>query len=306
LKTPELVFCADFVESVDHSIKRFFAKLQATIASAERAWTLTASVGCAPGDGLCAFRARGGPGNCRDGGDSAVENCRRPGRVPDCRRRRHPPRKPALAKIKPERPAPAIGPGTGTGSPRGIGHDCRTDITLRRERKSPAILREVEGFGDGELLAGCQAGERHRVDPEHVVKIVLSEWRVERESFAKREPRPNRRRAGSSGTLIGTFRGSQWGSGKLSKRIGLHSPDSSENDVTIEHRRAFEATARLGEEVVENNHNLRHAKALAVLAHSRTVPQGDGVRLRSLGCPRQIPRCFRSLAVGKANSTINE
>src|SRR5260221_550457 len=30
----------------------------------------------------------------------------------------------------------------------GIGHDCRTDITLRRERKSPAILREVEDFGD--------------------------------------------------------------------------------------------------------------------------------------------------------------
>src|SRR5262249_50073211 len=52
-------------------------------------------------------------------------------------------------------------------------------------------------------------------------------------SFAKTRAPPNRRRAGFSGTLIGTFRGSQRGSGELSRPIGLHGPDSSENKVTI-------------------------------------------------------------------------
>jgi hypothetical protein len=60
----------------------------------------------------------------------------------------------------------------------GSGHDCRTDITLGRERKSPAILGEVEDFGDRERLARREAGERHGVNPEHVAKIVLSDQRA--------------------------------------------------------------------------------------------------------------------------------
>jgi hypothetical protein len=51
-------------------------------------------------------------------------------------------------------------------NPHGSGHDCRTDITLRREWKSPAILREVEDFGDRERLAGREAGESPRADNE--------------------------------------------------------------------------------------------------------------------------------------------
>jgi uncharacterized protein (DUF1501 family) len=35
-------------------------------------------------------------------------------------RRRHQPRRPPLAKIRPGSPAPAIGPGTGAGSPHGV------------------------------------------------------------------------------------------------------------------------------------------------------------------------------------------
>ncbi len=63
-------------------------------------------------------------------------------------------------------------------NPDGSGHDCRTDIALRRERKSPAILREVEDFSDRERLAGGEAGERHRVDPEYVAKVVLGDERA--------------------------------------------------------------------------------------------------------------------------------
>jgi hypothetical protein len=59
---------------------------------------------------------------------------------------------------------------------------------------------------------------------------------------------------------MGTFRGSQRGSGELSRRIGLHSPDSSGNKVTIEHRRAFGATNRLEQEVAESTDNLHRAR----------------------------------------------
>jgi len=111
----------------------------------------------------------------------------------------------------------------------------------------------------------------------------------------KREPRPNRRRAGFSGTLIGAFRGSQRGSGELSRRIGLHPPDSSGNKVTIEHRRAFGATDRLEEEVAESNDNLHRAQAPAVLDHSRTVPQGDG---------RAVPVFTRRAVDGECNLIV--
>ena len=46
----------------------------------------------------------------------------------------------------------------------------------------------------------------------------------------------------------------------MSRRIGLHPPDSSGNKVTIEHRRAFGATNRLDEEVAESNDNLHRAR----------------------------------------------
>src|SRR5262249_57533950 len=61
----------------------------------------------------------------------------------------------------------------------GIGHDCRTDVTLRRERKSPAILRKVEDFGDRECLAGREAGERYVLGAgRRVVKVDLSHQRA--------------------------------------------------------------------------------------------------------------------------------
>src|SRR6516164_5407290 len=71
-------------------------------------------------------------------------------------------------------------------------------------------------------------------------RCIRFQWRGS--IIYQNESPPNRRRAGFSGTLIGTFRGSQRGFGELSRRIGLHTPDSSGNKITIEHRRALGAT----------------------------------------------------------------
>ena len=96
------------------------------------------------------------------------------------------------------------------------------------------------------------------------------------ESLAKTRTPPEQEKGGVLGNPHRHLPGSQRGSGELSRRIGLHPPDSSGNKVTIEHRRAFGATDRLEEEVAESNDNLHHAQTPTVLDHSCALPQGDG------------------------------
>jgi len=59
---------------------------------------------------------------------------------------------------------------------RGIGHDCRTDITLRRERERAAVLGEVEDFRDRERLTQGKAGQRQRIGRRRrIVEVRLVE-----------------------------------------------------------------------------------------------------------------------------------
>jgi len=92
-------------------------------------------------------------------------------------RRRHQPRRPPLAKIKPGRPAPAIGPGTGIGSPAEIDHDCRTDITLRREKVPRSWVKSKTPVIENDW-PGAKPVSVHCVSPGRVVKIVLGDQRA--------------------------------------------------------------------------------------------------------------------------------
>jgi len=93
--------------------------------------------------------------------------------------------------------------------------------------------------------------------------VRCDESGVPSESLAKTRTPPEQEKGGVLGNPHRHLPGSQRGSGELSRRIGLHSPDSSGNKVTIEHRRAFGATDRLEEEVAESNDNL-HREVMGV------------------------------------------
>jgi hypothetical protein len=102
-------------------------------------------------------------------------------------------------------------------------------------------------------LAFSAGGDGGRRSPEHSSRKprtgfakgpVPPGWRAEREPFAKTRTPPEQEKGGVLGNPHWHLPGEPEGSGELSRRIGLHSPDSSGNKVTIEHRRAFGATSR--------------------------------------------------------------
>jgi len=77
---------------------------------------------------------------------------------------------------------------------------------------------------------------------------------VARVAKTKNENPAQREKDGVLGNPHSTFRVSQRAPGELSKRIGLHTPYSSVNKVTIEHRACFRrAGPKLEEEVAESN-----------------------------------------------------
>jgi len=71
-------------------------------------------------------------------------------------RRRHQPRRPPLAKIRPRSPAPAIGPGTGYGS-------CGIDQDRPGEMGSGAVAHDMKNLGNIERLAGHNATKREKI-----------------------------------------------------------------------------------------------------------------------------------------------
>jgi len=89
--------------------------------------------------------------------------------------------------------------------------------------------------------------------------VRCDESGVPSESLAKTRTPPEQEKGGVLGNPHRRLPGEPEGL-RRSRRIGLHSPDSSGNKVTIEHRRAFGATNRLDEEVAESNDNLHRAR----------------------------------------------
>jgi hypothetical protein len=121
----------------------------------------------------------------------------------------------------------------------------------------------LDGLDEGEFTEGHELDRKWRV-PKAMIGRSLSQTEAKRlllgsgkpdqaaldqlatsTGSPKREPRPNRRRAGLSGTLIGTFRGARGAPGTSLPRLHyshLTAVQWCNVRDTIEHRRALGAT----------------------------------------------------------------